>query len=199
MLKVNMHIIAGIYKNIILKTPKGDATRPTSSRLRESVFNICQNYIEESAFLDLFAGSGAMGFEALSRGAKSAFFIDKSKDAINCIEHNIAQLKVSEQTECRCGDVFSWVERLDKAGRQFDIIYADPPYETPYNKNSSESYGSHFLLMMDRLSLLKPGGTLFIEESSKGLHGNPELATLQLHSSREGGRSLLHEYKKIKL
>lgn len=191
-----MHIISGNYKNRILKTPKGESTRPTSSRLRESVFNICQSYIEGAEFLDLFAGSGAMGFEALSRGAKSVFFVEKSRDAVRCIEQNKDILKVSPQVECRCGDVFSWIERLDKAGRKFDIIYADPPYETPFKKEGSVSYGTHFLEMMDQLSLLKPGGTLFIEESVKGLLGTIPLSTLILHSSREAGRSILHEYKK---
>ncbi len=77
-----MRIIAGIYKNRNIRTPKGGNTRPTSGMLREAVFNICQASIEKAHFLDLFAGSGAMGLEALSRGAKHAVFVDNHREAI---------------------------------------------------------------------------------------------------------------------
>ena len=124
-----MHIIGGIYRNRTLIAPKGQEVRPTSSRLREALFNICQSYIQDALFLDLFAGSGAMGFEAISRGAKKATLIDLSKDSIRCIEANAASLNVEEQVQILQGDVFKWIERLQKQGVQFDIIYADPPYQ----------------------------------------------------------------------
>src|SRR5437016_7699125 len=107
-----MHIIGGRYRNRTIAAPKGLATRPTSGALRESLFNICQHYIEGARFLDLFAGSGAMGLEALSRGAGHAFFIDNSRDAVNCLKGNAKKLLVEEQVTIRYGDVFQILERL---------------------------------------------------------------------------------------
>ena len=122
-----MRIIAGQYRGQRLKAPKGPQTRPTASRLREALFNICQNRIERARFLDLYAGSGAMGFEALSRGAESAVFIDAHKEAIQCIEANAASLQVQSQIQVFRGEAIATLAWLEKQGDPFDIIYADPP------------------------------------------------------------------------
>jgi 16S rRNA (guanine(966)-N(2))-methyltransferase RsmD len=121
-----MRIITGLYKNRVLKTPKGDSTRPTSDKVRGSIFNILQNQIEGRTFLDLFAGSGSMGIEALSRGAASATFVEKERRAVHCIQENLESLQI--EAEILGIDALSAIKRLTKANRQFDLIYIDPPY-----------------------------------------------------------------------
>jgi len=192
-----MYIIAGQYKNRKIVTPKGDDTRPTSSRLRESLFNICQNYIEDVDFLDLFAGSGSVGFEALSRGAKHVTFVENNRDAVNCINKTIESLEIENQADVRFGDVFAILERLTKQSKSFAIIYADPPYDTHIRmKDIDQTYGSHILDMIDNGSLLKPKGSLFIEEAGGAIDTEKRYRTLNLRSSRKMGRSVLHEYIK---
>ena len=94
---MTLRIIAGAYKGRLLKTPKGPSTRPTQGMLREAVFNICQNEIEGARFLDLFAGSGAMAFEALSRGASRIILVEENRNAIACIRENLSLLKAEER------------------------------------------------------------------------------------------------------
>ncbi len=192
-----MHIISGIFKNQTLASPKGLQTRPTSSRLRETLFNICQNDIETAHFLDLFAGSGAMGLEALSRGAEKATFIDNSKESTRCIQANIAKLKVATAAEVMYGDVFALMQKLQDQKRSYQLIYADPPYEAkgPW-KQDFLSYSNIVLKIIDEGTLLSAEGMLFIEDSIKSPLQNDELSTLTLKSSRRMGRSVLHQYVK---
>lgn len=190
-----MFIIAGLYRHQRLKSPKGSQTRPTSSRLREALFNICQQTIEEAQFLDIFAGSGAMGLEALSRGARSATFIEAHREAIQCIESNIEYLKVQRQCQVLRGEAFAMLQLLEKQGKQFNIIYADPPYRTLV-PNSSLFYSAYIIEWIDRHSLLVPGGTLFIEEDFNS-QPNIALQTLALINSRRMGQAALQQYKKI--
>lgn len=193
-----MRIIAGLYKNRLVQAPKGLLTRPTSGRLRESLFNICRNVVEESRFLDLFAGSGAMGFEALSRGAKSAVFIDNSKEALRCIQANAESLGVEMQIQAIYGDVFEQLQKLLKRGFVFDIIYADPPYgRFEKGESVSESFTEMILHLIDEhIGLLAPGGHLFLEDSHGAVPEVDEgqLSNLRHKSSRKMGKSALQHY-----
>jgi 16S rRNA (guanine966-N2)-methyltransferase len=193
-----MYIIAGKFKNRILVTPKGLTTRPTSSRLREAVFNICQNEIEGASFLDLFAGSGAMGIEALSRGAKKAIFIDTSRESIRCICQNVDHFGLKTNSEVIQGDVYQHLKRLIQAGQTFDLIYADPPYELMTLKGQKESqlYASLILQLIDENALLSPTGSLFIEEASSTSLPQ-EFQNLQVKSIRKMGRSSLYQFQKF--
>ena len=121
-----MRIITGKAKGIALKTPKGDATRPTAERVKEAVFSMLQFDIEDRAVLDLFAGSGQMGLEALSRGALKATFIDKSKDAIKLITENLEKTKLTESATVFQCDYLEFIRR--SRGTKYDIIIIDPPY-----------------------------------------------------------------------
>ncbi len=192
-----MHIIGGHFRNRSLITPKGDEVRPTSARLREALFNICQTYIEEATFLDLFCGSGAMGLEALSRGAKHATFIDIAKESIRCTARNIEALGLKASSKVILGDVFIKIEKLAKEGKKYDIIYADPPYHSFFKeKNASFSAGQRLLQFLDQHDLLTAEGVLFIEEAKTAFEGAIKLENLTLRNARTMGRSTLHDYVK---
>ncbi len=189
-----LRISAGKFKNRLLKAPETTETRPTSGRIREMLFNIVQNEIEGATFLDLFAGSGAMGIEAISHGAAHSTFVDSSRICYDCIKENINTLGISAQTTVLCTDVFDALEKLVNQQAQFDVIYIDPPYNTETTFNGETvSLGIRLLLEIDRLALLKPSGTLFIEEGKKALD-NRALETLVLKKARKAGRTTLWQF-----
>ena len=131
---INMRIISGKARGTKLYTLDGTATRPTLDRVKESLFNIIQNDIEDSTVLDLFSGSGAIGLEFLSRGAKRAVLCDNSKDAIKIIKQNVQKTHFEEKVEVYNMEFTKLVERLQN--QKFDIIYIDPPYATDFIKIS---------------------------------------------------------------
>ena len=133
---INMRIISGKARGTKLYTLDGTATRPTLDRVKESLFNIIQNDIEDSTVLDLFSGSGAIGLEFLSRGAKRAVLCDNSKDAIKIIKQNVQKTHFEEIAEIYNMEFTKLVERLQN--QKFDIIYIDPPYATDFIKISLE-------------------------------------------------------------
>lgn len=122
-----MRIIAGTARSLPLKTIEGKDTRPTTDRIKETLFNIIQMDVPEASFLDLFAGSGAIGLEALSRGAKDAVFVENNKKAAACIEDNIRFTKFTEQSTLMKTDVLTALCQLE-GRRHFDIVFMDPPY-----------------------------------------------------------------------
>lgn len=191
-----MRIISGMYRNRQLISPKGDTTRPTSEKLRGSLFNICQNYIEDALFLDLFAGSGAMGLEALSRGAKSVTFVESDRDAIRCIKQNVASLDADKHASIIRGNVFDVLQQLQKQGKKYDIIYADPPYGAQtQHQGAPISYSAKVATFIDVTQLLKHNGMLFIEDSMNSYPDDLALTHLKLISSRNAGRSLLLQFE----
>jgi len=125
-----MRIISGKARGTKLYTLEGENTRPTLDRVKESIFNIIQNEIDGANVLDLFAGSGAIGLECLSRGANYAVLCDKSKEAINIIKKNIEKTHMEDRVKLINTDFENCLEDLKK--EQFDIIYLDPPYNTDY-------------------------------------------------------------------
>lgn len=190
-----MHIVGGTFRQRRLASPKGEQTRPTGSRLRESLFNICQGYIEGSRFLDLFAGSGAMGLEAISRGADSAAFVEKHKEALRCLQANIKTLGVENQTQVFAGDVFLMLDFLERKHLQFDIIFADPPYHTlKKGELSSESTSEKVIRHIAQGTLLAPEGTLFVEEAFQFEPKLPDFPTLVLKNSRRVGDTILQQW-----
>ena len=125
-----MRIISGKARGTKLYTLEGTNTRPTLDRVKESIFNIIQGEIEDAVILDLFAGSGAIGLECLSRGAKKAVLCDKSKEAMKIIKKNIEKTHMEEKTHCINDGYETCLEKLKD--EKFDIIYIDPPYATDY-------------------------------------------------------------------
>jgi len=173
-------VLSGKYKNLSLKTPKSDKTRPTSSKVRGSVFDILQNQIEEARFLDIFAGSGSMGIEALSRGANSATFIEHDKIAASCIRENLKKIQI--QATVLQQDAQVALKRLIKGGDHFDIIYIDPPYHLD------------ILPILELIPpLLSPEGLTILEQSSKA---KIEFQGLEKTQERKFGDTTLHLYLK---
>ena len=122
-----MRIIAGSRKGHRITAPKGLDTRPTSDRVRENVFNIVAPWVEGARVLDLYAGSGAMGLEALSRGAKTAVFVESDREAARAIERNLDKLGLTGARIVR-GDAATGLAHEVGAGRKYDLVLADPPY-----------------------------------------------------------------------
>jgi 16S rRNA (guanine966-N2)-methyltransferase len=122
-----MRIIAGERKGHTIFAPKGRDTRPTSDRVRENVFNIVAPWVEGARVLDLYAGSGAMGLEALSRGAAAVVFVESDADAVRTIERNLDKLRLTRATVLRA-EASTGLAQEAAAGRKYDLVLADPPY-----------------------------------------------------------------------
>src|SRR5580698_2494192 len=125
-----MRIIAGTLRSRTLQAPPGLATRPTSDRLRETLFNVLAPRIQGSAFLDLYAGSGAVGIEALSRGAARVVFVERAPAALAVLRGNLAKLGLTAGFRIHAGSVGTVLRRMKPdAGAAFDLVYLDPPYD----------------------------------------------------------------------
>jgi 16S rRNA (guanine(966)-N(2))-methyltransferase RsmD len=185
-------IIGGTYRNRLLKAPKSDTTRPTLAILRKAVFDILQPTIADATFLDLFAGSGLMGLEALSRGAAHATFVEKDRAALRTIKENVSTLKVQDQCAILALDALRALHTFAKKKQQFDIIYMDPPYA------NAEQILPEYLLFIDAHALLAPGGTLFLEARAPATPPGVALAALHFVNSRTFSDTILHQYRREK-
>jgi 16S rRNA (guanine966-N2)-methyltransferase len=125
-----MRIIAGSLRRRTLEAPPGLATRPTSDRLRETLFNVLAPRIEDARFMDLYAGSGAVGIEALSRGAKSATFVERAPAALKVLRGNLARLGLKADFHVHPGSVGAYLRRAPGDAAGFDVIFLDPPYDS---------------------------------------------------------------------
>jgi len=148
-----MRIIGGIARGTKLYTLEGQNTRPTLDRVKESLFNIIQNKIQDCSFLDLFSGSGAIGLEAISRGAKKAILCDKSKEAIQIIKKNAAKTHFEEKVEIYNSD-FETLLR-NKIREKQDIIYIDPPYETNFSYEALKIILDYDLIKEDSIIIIE--------------------------------------------
>lgn len=123
-----MRVIAGTARHLPLKTIEGTDTRPTTDRIKETLFNMLQTQLPGCIFLDLFAGSGAIGIEALSRGAKKAYFVEKMPAPLQCIRQNLQFTRLADRAEVLGCDVLSAMEQLERSAGTMDLIFLDPPY-----------------------------------------------------------------------
>ena len=164
-----MRIITGKAKGVRLKTLEGDTTRPTAERVKEAVFSMIQFDLEERSVLDLFAGSGQMALEALSRGAAEATLVDKSAEAVAIIKENAAKTKLSDKCTVYRSDYLDFIRRF--SGKQYDIVILDPPY-------ALKMYAPALRALV-KADMLKPT-TLIICESGEEqvFDGDSELASL---------------------
>jgi len=168
-----MRIIAGERKGHTIYAPKGLDTRPSSDRVRENVFNIVAPWVEDARVLDLFAGSGAMGLEALSRGAAAVVFVESDAGAVRTIERNLDKLRLTGATVLRLGASVALTQEV-AAGRKYDLVLADPPYSmTDY-----EALARYFP------RVLADDGLLVLESSARS---EPELPGLEVRTTRKYG------------
>jgi len=156
-----MRIIAGSYRSRTLEAPAGLATRPTSDRLRETLFNVLAPKIQGAAFLDLYAGSGAVGLEALSRGAATVEFVERAPAALAVLRKNIERLGLAAGYRIHAAGVGTVLRRM-KPGTAFDLIFLDPPYDVV-----SEYEGTLGLLGGPAAALLAAGGLVIAEHRKK--------------------------------
>ena len=179
-----MRITGGIHRGRVIKVPDGLEVRPTQDRVREALFNIIQNEIRGARFLDVFAGSGAVGLEALSRGALSATFVERNPRHITFIRSNSAMLKLAP--EIIQADAYRYL--AEYSGAPFDIVYADPPYAL----GEEQGFETVLANLADR-NVLKEGG-LFIAETTFRIPAG-DLPGWDLCRDREYGKTRLLVWK----
>lgn len=150
-----MRVIAGEARRLPLVAPEGKDTRPTTDRIKETLFNIIQNDVPGAEFLDLFSGSGAIGIEALSRGAKSAVFVEIAKEALSCIDINLKKTKLKDYALVLPMEVSYGITKLSRMGRRFDIIYMDPPYRKEWEPKMLELLSASAILKEDALIIME--------------------------------------------
>lgn len=150
-----MRVIAGSARRLLLKAPSGYDTRPTSDKAKETLFNILMPYIySDSRFLDLYSGSGAIGIEALSRGAAKAVFVERSREAAACINANLVTTHFTDRAQVINSDVLTALNRLE--GREtFDLIFMDPPYDKGYERAVLEHLVSSKIAAEDALIVVE--------------------------------------------
>lgn len=184
-----MRVIAGIAKGRNLTAPRGLNTRPITAQIKESLFNIWQGQIEDSSFLDLFAGSGSMGIEAKSRGAAKVVFVEKSSQAVQIIKRNLVTCGFSAGCYIYQDDVLRRISKLNDEKQVFDIIYLDPPF----------TVAGIFLPTMAALStadILSLDGTIAIR-TPQAMELPDEIGTIIKYREKHYGISQVHFYKKL--
>jgi 16S rRNA (guanine966-N2)-methyltransferase len=152
-----MRIIAGRFKGMRLPGLRSKAVRPTTGKVREAVFNILGPLVGDASILELFAGTGAFGFEALSRGAASAVFVDKDKKVAELITQTARMLGLRDRTSILATDASRAVSRLAQAGEKFSIIYIDPPYATEWIAKVMNHPGLIALLAAEGVLIVEKG------------------------------------------
>lgn len=177
-----MRIISGTARGTNLYTLQGLETRPTLDRVKESLFNIINEKIYDSTVLDLFSGSGAIGLECASRGAKKVYMCDASKNAIEIINKNITKTHLQEKVKVFNCDYKKCLN--DMKDIKFDIIYLDPPYKTDYIKNSVE--------IILKLSLKNENGIIIVEtDEQEKIKNSLQEYDLHIYDERKYGRAYL--------
>ncbi|MGN0106914.1 MAG: 16S rRNA (guanine(966)-N(2))-methyltransferase RsmD [Hominilimicola sp.] len=178
-----MRIISGRKRGHKLFEFEGDDVRPTTDRVKESIFNLIQSFVPDAVCLDMFAGSGALSFEAISRGAKRAVCIDSDKRSIDIIKKNALSLGFMEDCDILNMSCFDYIEETEE---KFDIVFLDPPY----NKNFVEPV----LDALIRNDVLNEDGIIVLESDGTDFHG--EFEGIEVYRQRKYGRTYITIYKK---
>ncbi len=173
-----MRVVAGTAGGIPLLCPKGDHVRPTMDQVRAAIFSSLAESVPGARVLDLFAGTGGLGIEALSRGAAAATFVERDRQALECIRRNLEQTRLAGpgKAEVVCLDAFTFLERRVKtgsgsnAGKNYDLIFADPPYTAA---SQPEDYSARLIESVALVEALRPGGLFVLEKSPR--HTLPDL------------------------
>lgn len=183
-----MRVIAGEFKGRPIETVSNHLTRPTSDKVKESVFNIIGPYFNGGSVLDLFAGSGGLGIEALSRGMRQAIFIDQQKRAVQTIKKNLRDLKLLNRTEVYQNDAFRAVKSLGKRSLKFDLIFIDPPYK--------KDVYQRILTDLDKQEIIYPNA-MIVCEHDRHQDLPDSVATLQkVRTEKYGATTKISIYEK---
>jgi len=185
-----VRVISGTARGKRLKAPRGMDTRPITDMIKEALFNVIGDKIITASLLDLFAGSGSVGIEALSRGAQMVVFIDNNAKSIQTIRENLSNCGFKENFELYRNDVFRAIEILQQRQIKFNYVYADPPFTVP-------SIFNPFLVAMDHSSLLTDQGNLIIRSPRK-MNLTVKLSRLEEYRLDNYGESTLHYYRLTK-
>ena len=184
-----MRVISGLRKGHKLKTPKGTDVRPTEDRVKESLFNILKNIDQNSIILDGFAGSGSIGIEFLSRGAKLCYFIDRSAESIKSIEENLTHTKLKENGIVIKRDLLLMIKDFKKDNIKFDYIYLDPPF-------NQLNLVKDVLNEISLNDILNINGKIIIEHE-KELELEEKLYNFEKTDHRKYGSKIITFYRKI--
>lgn len=183
-----MRVIAGKYKSRRLDAPPGMQTRPTSDRLRETLFNVVAPSIEGSVWLDLFAGSGAIGIEALSRGARSVYFIEAAGAAVRTIRKNLHTLEIEDGAEVIERDAATALRMLDSQAATCDFVFLDPPYRKMGDYEQVLGFLSQSQLLASQSQV--------IAEHDKHFDPGNEFGSLRRHRILRQGDAVLSFYRR---
>ena len=179
-----MRVITGKARGVLLKTPEGMLTRPTSDRVKEALFSIVNFDLPGANVLDLFAGTGQLGIEALSRGAKHAVFVDAREDACKIVRENLRRTKLENEAKVVRGDYLDYLRRCKE---KYDIILLDPPYAEVFLENA--------LKCITEIDILQSGGIIVTERPvEKAL--NLEIDGFSRSKDYKYGRTLITLFRK---
>ena len=182
---LKMRVIAGTYRSRLLSAPRGMLTRPTSDRLRESLFNVLAPRIAGSRFVDLYAGTGAVGIEALSRGAAHVWFAEDAKPALASLRQNLAALKITRDFTLEDRGVGILLKKMGALEQPVDLVFLDPPYE------AEEEYSKTLNFLGQRGgSMLAPNALVIAEHDSKNKLSERYGALLQTRLLKQGDAAL---------
>lgn len=181
-----MRIISGYAKGRKLLSPNGMQTRPTLDRVKESIFDIIQNKIYNSTVIDVFSGTGSLGLEAVSRGAKLCYLVDKSPDTFKFLQQNVINLNFSEKCKCINMDSYDVLKRLGNDNIVFDLIFIDPPYRKNMIPPAVEIVSQYNMLSKDGIIVSK------IDSIEEIYNGNE---IIKLYDYRKYGKTTICLYK----
>ena len=180
-----MRVVSGKVRGLILKTIESDSTRPTKDMVKEALFSILMSKTPESIFLDLFAGSGAIGIEALSRGAEKAYFSDCNIECIKVIKDNLAKARMLDDAFVFHGDYTKMIDEIKNI--KFDIIFIDPPYNKGLGIKAIERISSYNLLKIDGI---------LVYETDEFESAPDTIGMYERFNDKKYGRNVLNFYKR---
>jgi len=180
-----LRVIAGSARKRRLKAPPGRDVRPTADRVKEALFNILAEHTHGCTFLDLFAGTGGVGIEALSRGAEKAVFVEKDARVIKVLQENLSLTGLAVRAETICGEVENGLKRLGSQSRQFELVFLDPPY--------GQGLVQPTLTGLVKYNLIPPRGLVVVETGKQELLP-AQVAILKLYRQVRYGDTLLSFY-----
>ena len=172
-----MRVIAGKARRLQLRTPEGFDTRPTTDKTKETLFNILNPYLADADFLDLFSGSGAIGIEALSRGAKYAAFVEDNKAALECVKENLRTTHLEESAEVISHRALEAIRILEIKGKVFDVVFMDPPYQYCMEKE--------VLLALQNSNIIYCDSIIVVEASLKTSFDYLEHTKFRIYKKKE--------------